>query len=239
MTVTDSESAAHLVEAYKLNRKHGILSRQEILLAVEISKKRHSDKLLQFIEINFQEPSKNELIESYLNNTALIRRAEVISLCLVLNQTFIDTVILSIGEKDGYLTIDELDLSEPNVNSSNDSNSNNSDINSNCNVKNYDNGNTIILKAVQAGISPDEYAFIEVLCKGYQPLLDVLAARGLDPTGLQINMILIPLMLSLLFHLLSLQWKLHLFRGIAYSTKFQLNKPTESTQNDYLLLSLL
>jgi Cu2+-containing amine oxidase len=43
---------------------------------------------------------------------------------------------------------------------------------------------TEVLQDVQAGLSPDEYIFVEKVCKSYQPLLDAIAARGLDPAGL-------------------------------------------------------
>lgn len=42
-----------------------------------------------------------------------------------------------------------------------------------------------MLQDVQAGVSPDEYALVEPLTKSYQPLLDALARRGLDPQYLK------------------------------------------------------
>jgi primary-amine oxidase len=44
-----------------------------------------------------------------------------------------------------------------------------------------------VLQDVQAGISPDEYVFVEQLTKAYKPLRDAIAKRGLDPEGIAVD----------------------------------------------------
>jgi Cu2+-containing amine oxidase len=154
---SDGSSESQLAGAYNLNKQHGYLSEEEITHAVQITKLRHCGKELQFIEVNFKEPSKQSLIESYMKKSPLLRTVEVISMILDLNQTCIDTVVI-----DG-----------------------NADTNKNTLIEVHLNNGTQIIKDVQTGLSPDEYAFVEKLCRSYQPLLDAITARGLDPAGLR------------------------------------------------------
>ena len=158
----DGEGLIEVVGAYDLNKQYGLLSEEEVLYAVQTTKLRHSDKLLQFIDVNFYEPSKEEMFLSYTRKRALLRRAEVITFSLTLNQTIVDIVILPrhFGvDNDSETYKDEKEL--------------------------HGSGGTTIRQDAQPGLSPDEYAFVEVLCKSYEPLLDAIAARGLDPEGLR------------------------------------------------------
>ena len=155
-------AAASLVGGYNLNKQHGLLTENEVSYAARTAKLRHPDKILQFIEINFLEPSKCELKNSFIANSALRRKAEAITICLELNQTLVDIILL-----------------EP----TNTCESDGSHIDETLNNETID--LTVVLPNAQPGLSPDEYAFVEILCKSYKPLLHAIAARGLDPEGLR------------------------------------------------------
>lgn len=160
----DGVRSSDIVGAYDLNKQHGMLSEKEVVYAVQATKLRHLDKLLQFIDVNFQEPTKLELAISFANKTALLRRAEVITFSLALNQTIVDTVVLPRY----FGMVDDCEK-----------------LNSAADRKLSGSGGTVLVQDAQPGLSPDEYAFVEVLCKSYQPLLDAIDARGLDPGGLR------------------------------------------------------
>ena len=158
----DGGSSVEVVGAFDLNKQYGLLSEEEVLYAVQTTKQRHSDKLLQFIDVNFHEPSKQELFLSYNKKSATLRRAEVTTFSLILNQTIVDIVILPRHcgkDNDSEMYVDKRELSGS--------------------------GGTTVRQDAQPGLSPDEYAFVEILCKSYQPLLDAIATRGLDPEGLR------------------------------------------------------
>ena len=160
----DGVRSSDIVGAYDINKRQGMLSEEEVEYAVETTKLRHLDKLLQFIDVNFYEPTKLELALSFENKTALLRRAEVITFSIALNQTMVDTVVLPrhFGMADDCKKLNSTDER-----------------------KLYGSGGTVIVQDAQPGLSPDEYAFVEVLCRSYQPLLDAIASRGLDPVGLR------------------------------------------------------
>ena len=158
MGVDKVSSSSKLVGAYDLNKKHGMLTQDEIVYAVHAAKLRHPDKILQFIEVNFLEPSKEELILSFSDNDPLLRKAEVNTFCLALNQTIVDIIVLP------FDSIDKNDDIPKKI---------------------FGTGSTTVFPNAQPGLSPDEYSFVEILCKSYQPLLDSLIARGLDPDGLR------------------------------------------------------
>lgn len=135
-----------LAGGYDLNKNHGLLSEDEIVSSVEETNKRHIGIILQFVEINFKEPSKEELIQSFLKSTPLLRKIEVISLSLELNQTFIDTIVIhSVPNRKNLLETGQ----------------------ENCIAKqdDYFTGSTSIVTNVQPGLSPDEYSFVEYLCR--------------------------------------------------------------------------
>eukprot|EP01038_Epipyxis_sp_PR26KG_P004091 gene4091-5839_t len=155
-----SETSSYLLlNAFDLNISYGLLHRDEVLCAVEAVKKIHHSELLQFISVSFYEVSKDILILSAIEQKSIGRKVEVISICLENNTTYVD--IVSASPSDATVekqTTTDLELLS----------------------KDYFKP-SLALKDVQAGISPDEYALVEVLCKTYQPLLDVVAKRGLDP----------------------------------------------------------
>jgi primary-amine oxidase len=144
-------SGCNLAGAYDLNRRYGLLSEEEVLFAVKFTKAKHPDRNLVFIEANFFEATKEDLVKSFLTGIPLPRRVEVITQSLEHNQTLID--IITVPESSSVDCCNE-------------------------------NGETIVLQDVQAGLSPDEYIFVEEVCKSYQPLLEAIAKRGLDPNGL-------------------------------------------------------
>lgn len=148
-----------LATVYGINKGLGYLSADEIVFAVGVVKARHSSRDLQFIEINYNEPTKVDLVNYYnLYKCAIPRRIEVISMDIKLNQTLLDYIIVR-GENTKAAT------------STND----------------YFNEKTVVLQDVQAGISPNEYTFVEKLCKAYGPLRDSMVARGLDPEGIAVD----------------------------------------------------
>lgn len=153
---------SELTGAFNLNKRHGILSEAEVAYAVRVVKLRHVDKILQFIEVNFLEPTKNDLRNSFVKKRSLRRRAEVITISLELNQTLVDEVIIN--------------SPQPATESDGDIGTENG---GDCSIL------TLVVPNAQPGLSPDEYAFVEKLCKSYSPLLDAIAARGLDPAGLR------------------------------------------------------
>ena len=161
---TCGELPVDLTAAYNLNKHHGILTGEEVVYAVNSAKLRHLDKTLQFIEVNFLEPTKSQLLQSCVDGKALLRKAEVLTFCLALNQTIVDIVVLPVF---GIATDENVD-----------------DVSAIAS-KLIGTGDTLVIPDVQPGISPDEYVFVEVLCRSYQPLLDAIAARGLDPEGLR------------------------------------------------------
>jgi primary-amine oxidase len=147
-------SSKNLVGAYKLKKQLGYLNADDVNYAAGIAKSRHPELRLQFIEINSLEITKDELVNCFLKGVSVQRRAEVITQSLELNQTLIDTIQLP--------PFDVTEVGDALV------------------LKHE----TKILQDVQAGLSPDEYSFVEALCRSYQPLLDAIAKRGLDPKGL-------------------------------------------------------
>ena len=145
----DGETLARL---YEVNTGIGYLSSEEVAFAAKAVKDRHCDRNLQFIEINFLEPTKEELFAYYMQHKAAApRNAQVITMDISLNQTLIDIVSLS-------QTSSKLDS--------------------------FTKRDTTILQDVQAGLSPDEYSFVEKLIKAYEPLREAIAKRGLDPEGI-------------------------------------------------------
>lgn len=155
--------ATDFAAAYSLNKHHGMLSANEVAYAVRTAKQRHPDKKLQFIEVNFLEPSKGELLQSFTENRSLQRKAEVITISLELNETLVDTIV--VFPTDGASEIGEIDVELSKADSESTA--------------------TVRLPNAQPGLSPDEYSFVEILCKSYEPLLEAIAARGLDPEGLR------------------------------------------------------
>jgi len=101
------------------------------------------------------EQSKEALVSSLARGKPVERSVEVISMCLATNQTLIDVVILS-GERGESVAL-STEAAQPATNA---------------------------LQDVQAGLSPDEYQFVEKICKQYEPLLDALRQRGLNPDHL-------------------------------------------------------
>jgi Cu2+-containing amine oxidase len=153
---------SNLTGAFNLNKQHGMLSEAEVAYAVGIVKLRHNDKILQFIEINFLEPTKSDMRSSFATKSSLRRRAEVITISLELNQTLVDEVIINSSQ---YATESDGDVGTGTCGDSG--------------------ACTLVVPNAQPGLSPDEYAFVEKLCKSYSPLLNAIAARGLDPAGLR------------------------------------------------------
>ena len=153
---------SNLTGAFNLNKQHGMLSEAEVANAVRIVKLRHNDKILQFIEVNFLEPTKIDMRNSFATKRSVRRRAEVITISLELNQTLVDEVIV--------------DSSQSETESDGDVGTESGGDCSAC---------TLVVPNAQPGLSPDEYAFVEKLCKSYSPLLNAIAARGLDPAGLR------------------------------------------------------
>jgi len=147
-----------LSHAYSINSGIGYLSKAEVAEAVDIVKALHRDNLsnLQFIDVSCYEYSKEELVLYSKKGMQVMRKAEVITMDVPNNRTIIDVVELPKSSKALGIV--------PNGSSSTPK--------------------TTVLQDVQAGISPDEYAFVEKLTKAYQPLRDVIAARGLDPEGI-------------------------------------------------------
>lgn len=142
---TVSEEGHQLFEAYRKCRRYGFLSKEEIAQAVKKTREIHGEKLLQFIEVNHKEPSKNEILNFQKIGAPIPRIVEVISMCLSTNQTLVDCICIESECDEGIVVKSD------------------------------------VLQDVQAGISPDEYGFVEELCKSYQPLLDAIAKRELDP----------------------------------------------------------
>ena len=149
--------------AYSLNKRHGMLSAKEVAYAVSAAKQRHPQKNLQFIEVNFLEPSKEELLHSFIENMPLPRKAETITISLELNETLVDTIV--VFPTGGISEISDIVVEFGETDS--------------------DSSVTVRLPNAQPGLSPDEYSFVEILCKSYAPLLNAVAARGLDPEGLR------------------------------------------------------
>eukprot|EP01031_Cornospumella_fuschlensis_P033197 gene33197-40165_t len=147
-----------LGEAYRLSMGCGLLTAAEVEGAVQTVKRLRADKKLQFIEVNHVEPTKQEVMEAYTARRRLPRLVEVISMCLQTNETLIDIV----------------DCSHVHL-------SHHAHSCSTANPQTYPVVESKALKDVQAGISPDEYALVEVMCKAYPPLLEAIAKRGLDP----------------------------------------------------------
>ena len=145
-----------LVKGYDLNcALYGVLTAEEIKHAANVVISRHPELVLTFIEVNFKEYTQDEIVGSANSGKPLIRNAEVITQSKAKNQTLVDIVQLPVSTADDDTKgIDD------------------------------DQSNTTVLQDVQAGLSPDEYQFVETLCKTYQPLLDAIAKRGLDPAGL-------------------------------------------------------
>jgi Cu2+-containing amine oxidase len=153
---------SYLTGAFNLNKLHGMLSEAEVAYAVGIVKQRHNDKILQFIEVNFLEPTKSDMRNSFATKSSARRRAEVITISLELNQTLVDEVIINSTQCE---TATDGDVE---TGTGGDSGA-----------------GTLVVPNAQPGLSPDEYAFVEKLCKSYAPLLNAIAARGLDPAGLR------------------------------------------------------
>jgi len=84
-----------LYQSYILNKRLGYLTVDEIRYAVSETKRLHLGEEIQFIEVNFQEPTKSELAESLHKNAPVFRRAEVVSMSLASNSTFVDVVTLN------------------------------------------------------------------------------------------------------------------------------------------------
>ena len=147
-----------LVHAYNLNSCIGYLTASEVEEAVEIVKLLHNDNIsnLQFIDVYCYEYSKEELASYAIKGLPVMRKAEVVTMDVPNNRTIIDVVELPKSSKSLGIT--------PHGNASTPK--------------------TTILQDVQAGLSPDEYAYVEKVTKAYQPLRDVIAARGLDPEGI-------------------------------------------------------
>ena len=142
--------ASKLVGGYNLNKRFGIITENEMIFAIEEIRKRHSEKILSFFEVNFKEPSKKEIIQSYCDGIPCIRKVEVVSQCIAINQTYVDTVVLPTNGNS--VNSDEVFLLP-----------------------------SVVYQDVQPGHSPNDYKLIEKICKEYQPLLQALEARGVNP----------------------------------------------------------
>lgn len=84
-----------LHELYSANEGYGRLSLQEVDMAVKRSRDLHQDVLLQFSEVSFYEPPKEELAKHKSESGvfhAAPRRARVVAMCLETNTTTIDIV---------------------------------------------------------------------------------------------------------------------------------------------------
>ena len=136
------------------------LSPEEILLSVDVVRKRHPDKILEFSTVDFLEPTKEEMLQAihrqvnkmkirFSNRVSYIfsksSQSLVISCCPTTNQTVIDKVSLGMSSEEFNGTVFDR-------------------------IENCNESRTTVLQDVQCGVSPDEYAFVEKLCKSYEPL---------------------------------------------------------------------
>ena len=94
-TETEDMSGEELFRAFGLNNCFGYLSLDEIATAVKIVTLKHEGLDLQFTEVNYYSPPKHMMARSVRTGVVLPRQAEVISMCISLNQSFIDIVPVS------------------------------------------------------------------------------------------------------------------------------------------------
>ena len=146
-----------LSSLYKANPGFGLLSKSEVEYAVNEVKARHAALLpLQFVEVSFKEPTKEELGDAKREDGGeyyeVPRKAEVVSFHLESNKTITDIVNLSYQSIQSSSQIDD-----PN------------------NPNNPSDPKTSTFRTdVQPPISPSEYAFSEELVKNYEPLNEAL-----------------------------------------------------------------
>ena len=84
-----------LCSAYNCNQKFGLLTPEEIMMSVDMVKSlHHSYQNLQFVTVDFLEPTKKILIKYANESGGTPRHTRVVSMDLESNQTFIDVIVL-------------------------------------------------------------------------------------------------------------------------------------------------
>ncbi len=154
------ESDSYLLnQSYSLNQRVGILSPEEIEYVVSIIKNKYMNiDDLKFVGIDHYEPSKESLITSGKQNLGCGRFARCVSMYLEKNETYIDIVNLL---RRGIPDNNSIEKEEENKNE--------------------------ILTNVQPPISPDEYTLVDDLCKSYEPLIQLMKSKGLDPECIKVD----------------------------------------------------
>jgi primary-amine oxidase len=86
-----------LSQVYKANPGFALLDASEVDSAIDEVKSRHAGRPLQFMEVAFKEPTKEEMASHISNSNeyyAVPRKAEVTTFCLESNSTIVDIVSL-------------------------------------------------------------------------------------------------------------------------------------------------
>ena len=83
-------------------------------------------------------------------------------------------MVVSSSLKDNETYVDYINLDDLNSERTSDEDKGDSDFN-------FSSVRSTVLRDVQTGISPDEYALVEVICQAYEPLHEAVRKRGLDP----------------------------------------------------------
>lgn len=152
------ESPAQLLAAYRLNGRTNYLSPEEITAAVQVVKQRRSASELKFVSVKHSEASKKEMLSAAAKGLPAPRSVRVLTFNAALNQTYVDFVLLSGKARGNSDTVTDLQALDGSRLSS-----------------------SITMQDVQAALTPEDYAIIEKICQEYEPLLDALRRRGLDP----------------------------------------------------------
>lgn len=154
---TEADGAL-LVRAYNLVNHIGYLREEEVKLAIQSSLALHSkDHELQFIEVNHIEPTKEELLTVVNTHSSNGNGHHPVSI-----PRFAEVISLDLAKN--QTIVDRIPL----ISGSNLA----------------ETAHSTVLQDVQPGISPDEYALIERLCKAYEPLRNAMFKRNLDPEGI-------------------------------------------------------
>lgn len=150
-----------LVKAYDLVEHIGYLREEEVELAIRASLALHAkDRELQFIEVNHIEPTKEELYavaKRHHHSSNGHGHHPIPSIT-----RFAEVISLDLAKN--QTIVDRIPL-VPDANP-------------------VEIVQTTVFQDVQPGISPDEYALIERLCRAYEPLRNAMIKRNLDPEGI-------------------------------------------------------